>query len=70
MQLKNVFARKNLLAVWAVVGPLIGIVVGQAWWESGKLNLDTIRTTIEVREKMTRMLQEIETIDGSKLLCC
>ena len=65
------FIKKKVSLFWviaALIAPIIAwglaLVFGQGiWWESARLNLDTIRTSLEIREKMNRTLEEISKVD-------
>src|SRR5262245_54310894 len=57
-----------LWVIVAAVAPVIAwgltLIFGTGrWWESGRLNLDTVRTVLEIREKMNRTLEEIANTD-------
>jgi hypothetical protein len=67
----NFLFTKKISAIWAIILPVITFILGPGFiWElrktdieRGRLTLETARTSLELREKMNKMMAEILATD-------
>jgi hypothetical protein len=72
----NFLFTKQVAAIWIIILPIVTFILGLGFvWqlrqtniEAGRLTLETARTSLELREKMTKMMAEILATDPSSPL--
>jgi hypothetical protein len=72
-ELMNFLFTKKVAAIWVIILPVVTFILGPGFvWklretniEAGRLTLETARTSLELREKMNKMMADILATEPS-----